>query len=372
MQRKMKLLIMSAGSLVGQNILDSLEQKRREIDVIGMNSEAANPRLVRCDRAYLVAPLHEAIRFEDDFVNIVEKEKPDMILAGRDHDVPFLSEIQERKPAFKKIIPYGDARLAVMMQDKFLSYQYAEKSNLPFADSCLYASPSDVPDLKSFLDRHPFPLLSKPRRGFGSLGVCYVMNREQLDRLLADAKDDILFQEYLGTVPDFERWARPLQYGIPLFFQIPETNQFAAQTTLSRNGDIAEIFISINTMAAGRAEYSKRIELPEIENIVLRYARTLCRDGWYGPLNIQLKQDRRNQWKVFELNPRMTGTTSARYRMGYDEIGILTDYFLPEMKLSNHTKAIKPQGEVFKYLTDNYLSDADTDHLKKTKAWEKF
>lgn len=372
MKEKMKLLITSAGSLVSQNILDCLENKRNELDVIGMDANAANPRNFRYDRTYLVSPQAETNLFVRDFEAIVKIENPDLILAGRDHDVVFLSEIKERIPALKNKIPYGSAQLAVMMQDKYLSYQYAVKNNLPFADSYLYCHHQDSGGLESFLNKHPFPVLVKPRLGFGSLGVYYVLNEEQIDCLHAEAAGgEILFQEYLGPKQDFEKYARQLKCGVPLSFQIPETNQFAVQTVISAEGIIADYFISINTMVAGRAEYSKQISNQEIEDVALKYADVLYRDGWYGPLNVQLKQDQQGLWKVFEMNPRMTGTTSARYLLGYDEIGIITDYFVPKMEISNHTKTLKQEGVVFKYLTDYYLSKADTGRLEKSKVWKK-
>lgn len=371
MNRKIKLLITSVGSLVGQNILDSLEDRRSEVEIIGLDSSANNPRNFRCDRVYQVSLLDQREHFTKDFVRIATKENPDLVLAGRDHDVIFLSGIKEQV-GFVEKIPYGDENIARMMQDKFLSYQYAEKNTLPFADSCLYSKESNAEDVKAFLRKHSFPLLAKPRQGFGSHGVFYILNQGQLDCLLEDVKNsDVLFQEYLGPKQDFEKMAASLKYGIPLFFQIPETGQFAAQTVISAEGAVAEVFISLNTMSAGRAEYSRRVCIPEIEATVKRYAETLYRDGWYGSLNLQLKQDTQSVWKVFELNPRMTGTTSARYLLGYDELSILTDYFSPEIKLPHRTETLKSKAEIFKYLTDYYLSDRDVEQLNELKIWKR-
>jgi carbamoyl-phosphate synthase large subunit len=370
--KKMKLLITSVGSLVSQNILDCLEQKRDVIDVIGLNADAANPRNFRCDRSYLVPPLDHALPFKTAFLDIVAKENPDMILPGRDHDVVFLAEIKDTLPQLKRIIPFGHARLAALMQDKWSSYRYAAENDLPFADSYSYRGPGDLGGLNDFLCVHPFPLLVKPRLGYGSLGVRYVWTGEQIDGLVADASGhEILFQEYLGPLQDFDEYRRQLKYGLPLFFQIPETSQYAAQTILSADGQIAEVFSSVNSMVSGRAEYSRRIDIPELDTVVRKYASVLSRDGWYGPLNLQLKPDRQGTWKVFELNPRMTGTTSARYKLGYDEIGLMTDFFLPEKNLPNHTKAIKPPGAVFKYLTDYYLADPHAEALKVSNVWQK-
>ncbi|NHZ84916.1 MAG: hypothetical protein GWP19_03435, partial [Planctomycetia bacterium] len=93
----MKLLITSVGSLLGQNILDSIESRRNLINVIGMNTVIENPRNFRCDTVYYVNKT-DSCNFEKDFTTIIEKENPDFILPGRDEDCVFLSDIKSKYP----------------------------------------------------------------------------------------------------------------------------------------------------------------------------------------------------------------------------------------------------------------------------------
>ena len=76
----MRLLIMSVGSLVGQNILDAIENRRNNIFVIGINSVAKNPRNFLCDRTYLTTQISNEEQFESEFIEILKKENPDLIL----------------------------------------------------------------------------------------------------------------------------------------------------------------------------------------------------------------------------------------------------------------------------------------------------
>ena len=48
-----KILIISVGSLVGQNILETLNNKRKEIKVVGTDASSEAANLYRCDSAYL-------------------------------------------------------------------------------------------------------------------------------------------------------------------------------------------------------------------------------------------------------------------------------------------------------------------------------
>lgn len=366
----MKLLITSVGSLLGQNILDSIENRRNLIDVIGMNSIAENPRNFRCDTVYLVHNTNNN-NFLTDFTTIIEKEKPDFILPGRDEDIIFLSDFKNNhKKVFEKTIPFGSSFIPHLLLDKYQTHLFCRKNQLAFADTFLYDEKSKKSELNTFIHKHNFPLLVKPRQGFGSHGVYFVLNHEQLEEFAGE--EEILIQEYLGKKDDILKYKNVFNRGIPLFFQVTEKEQYAAQTIISPDGKVGEIFITINTMVFGRAEYMKRIINKDIEKLVHEYSRIFYDYGWYGPLNFQLKPDREGVWKVFELNPRMTGTSSGRSLLGYDEFGILADLFIPDLNIPNLTGTQKVKGKVIKYLHDNLLLDDCTGKLISNKVWKKY
>ncbi len=60
---RLRLLILSVGSLLGQNVLDALEGRRERVHVIGASLAADNARLFRCDTAYLTPPTDDAFAF---------------------------------------------------------------------------------------------------------------------------------------------------------------------------------------------------------------------------------------------------------------------------------------------------------------------
>jgi len=366
----MKLLITSVGSLLGQNILDSIESRRNLITVIGMNSVIENPRNFRCDTIYHVSKT-DSSNFEKDFTTIVEKENPDFILPGRDEDCVFLSDIKSKYPdIFVNKIPFGSSFMQRIMLDKYKSFLFCKKHKLPFADTFLYKNKNNIEELNDFIEKHGYPLVVKPREGFGSQGVYFVLNKEQVKEVTKD--DEVLFQEYLGDPKDIFKYKNTFKKGIPLFFQVPEKKQYPAQTIIHPDGTCLEVFFTINTMVFGRNEYIEQLINKDIEKITHKFAKVFYKNGWYGPLNIQMKPDQKGNWKCFELSPRHTGSTSARALLGYDEIGILMDIFVPEFKIPNLTRAKKVKGQVFKYLQDNLLLDHDKEILKTNKVWNKY
>jgi len=129
----MKILITSVGSLVGQNILEVLNYSRDYFDVIGVNS-VAKAAIYECDRAYLTGQSEKPpSEYAERLLEIINEENPDLVIPARDIDITILAILQEKYPEYRGKFLCGTAELAVMMEDKWLSYQFAEKNNLPFA-----------------------------------------------------------------------------------------------------------------------------------------------------------------------------------------------------------------------------------------------
>lgn len=131
---QLKILITSISSLVGQNVLDALEGRRAGVRVIGVNSLAEAASNFRCDVCYMVPMAAEDGRYRARLLEIMESERPDLVLAGRDDDVLALAAIREQHPRFAPGITCGSLEAARTMDDKLLSYHFARKRGRPFAD----------------------------------------------------------------------------------------------------------------------------------------------------------------------------------------------------------------------------------------------
>ncbi len=108
---KIKILISSVGSFVGQNILDVLEYKgfyrRNLVTIIGTNSLAESPNNFRCDTCYTVPnTLHPD--FRNALTSIIENEKPDLIFSARDEDSAIVALIMQDNPQFQGLSPCGN------------------------------------------------------------------------------------------------------------------------------------------------------------------------------------------------------------------------------------------------------------------------
>ena len=362
-----RLLLLSVGSLVGHNVLEALQGRRDRVELIGTNLLADAPGNFRCDRCYLVPPT-KAPGFGSRMHEILANEQPDLILPGRDDDVVFLAGLQAARPELAANIPCGSPAAAAVITSKLASSRFAAEHGLVFADSVLLAEAADLAAVEDLGRTAGWPLIAKRPAGFGSQGVQIVTDAESAARLLGHGT--WLLQEYLDPPAELPTLLAQWQLGPPLFFQIPETSQYACQTVIAPDGAIAPLCLTLNTNILGRTEYVERVDLPELEAVGQAWARAMADAGWRGSLNLQCKRDRNGAWKIFELGGRMTGSTSARLLLGYDELGLLLGAFRPELGFADLSRQA-PQGAVRRLLVDAWLPWPGVDSLQQHGYWEK-
>ncbi|MGV3526197.1 MAG: hypothetical protein ACO1RX_18405 [Candidatus Sericytochromatia bacterium] len=326
-----KILLLSVGSLLGQVMLEVLASRRQHLTLIGTNSQAHTPANFACDRCYLVPPVAEGPAYHSALQRILESEQPDLILPGRDDDVRLLAHYREQHPNWAHAIPCGSAPLADIIQDKYRCFEWAQARALPFANSLLY-SPGQEAELAAFLDQLELPVLAKPRQGFGSQGVYFLDSAERISAL--GAKQEVLLQEYLGDPQRLKAYFADYAQGMPLFFQIPETEQFSAQGLIGPAGELGPVFCAQSTLIMGRTERFQEITQPELAHLYREYALALRDAGWRGVVNLQAKpHPRTGEWQAFEINLRMSGGTACRLALGFDEMGHLFKAFYPQVAL---------------------------------------
>lgn len=318
-----KLLITSIGSMVGQNVLDTLDERRDAFWVAGTTSVSAIA-LNRCDRVYLVPPSESPpSAFAHEFAEVLRREQPDVVLPGRDRDVTVLAEMASADPDLAARLPCGDPGIALMFEDKWLSHIYAQEHGLSFADSAVVSSDGDSADVRRLAERHGFPLIAKPRLGFGSRDVRLILNQRQLAAALG--VPGMIFQEYLGDTSVAGRFSADCEAaGVPLFYSL-EAPKFSLQTLIRRDGSVGTVFCTVHTMRCGRSVRVEALDDPELQQFGARYAGELAASGWRGSVNLQCQLNAAGQYTGFELNGRMTGASAARYFLGYDELGAIVE-----------------------------------------------
>lgn len=315
LQPKPKIFILSAGSLVGQNILECLASRRNRFELVAVNSHAKESSLYEFDRVYL-SPETTASAFKARVLELLEQETPDLICSGRDDDVVFLAELAESEPRWARHCLGQGLQAARIMQDKWLSYQWAVSEGLPFVPSIMA---DHLDPLKDFALKQGFPLLGKPRAGFASKGIYLITTPQQLQQI-TELKG-YLVQKYWDSAARLEAFLeQQSRLGLPLFFSF-ESPKYSLQTFISGPESWSEPFLTRHQMRNGFSMEVSCYQDAALTELGQTCARAFAANGWRGPLNIQGQYNAEQVFGIYEFNGRFTGATAARYYLGFDEVG---------------------------------------------------
>lgn len=321
---KIRLLLLSGANLVGQNILAALSGIRSRVHLTAINSVAAEPTLFNFDEVFLSRGLsEEPDLFEHLFQDVLESNAPDLVIPCRDDDVSFLARMRESRPERSARFLCGSAATATAMLDKEMSWNFSRLHGLPFVETIsAEASPESI---TCFAQEHGFPLIAKPRQGFASRGVFLVLDHEQLSQIVGTS--GYILQKFLGDATAIRNYAKSVATrGIPLFHTF-EPIKLSIQSLIAPDGRVAGMISTRNTMRQGRSDKVTLADDPEVTRLGELCAKVFSEQGWRGPLNIQCQRDLSGELCIYEYNGRFTGATSARYLLGFDEVGLAIETF---------------------------------------------
>lgn len=146
-----------------------------------------------------------------------------------------------------------------------------------------------------------YPIVVKPRVGYGAIGFKKVDSREDLEILFTDGFDPSVhvFQEYIPQTD--------LQYECAMF--VDNDNQAKTSLVFSKNR-----WFPVN---GGSSTLNITVERPDIVESCTRLVQAI---NWRGPADIDLIQDPRdNTAKIMEINPRVSGSVKICFVSGVDQ-----------------------------------------------------
>ena len=322
-QAKLRLLLLSVGSLAAQNVIEALGARRERCVLVGANSVADAAGNFRCDTVYLVPPAASGDAYISRVGELIREERPDLVIPGRDQDVLALAKLGERSPDIGSVLLTGSVAAARIMNDKVETARFAARHALPFAPTA--ANEREALDLAR---THGLPLIGKPRSGNAGRGVVVLRSNTEIGRAF-ESRPGFIAQPYLDPPPDIQALIAPFETGLPFFFSFPETTQRTIQIIVGPDGTISNPFGWISTHVGGQTTQHVRCDDPALLDAGRAYGKAAAAEGWRGPLNVQLKQTPRDGLMAFEINGRFTGGTAARALMGFDEIAEVLRRFLP-------------------------------------------
>ena len=300
-----RILITSAGSLLGRGILSTLTGRRQNLWILGGDLDPDSVGARTCDEAVGLPPVTSEA-FVEAVAKAVRTYEIDLVIPGRDPDLLALADAD---------LPMAGcpSALVEVLRDKWLTASWCYDRGLPF-----------VPSVATPIAAAPWapPLIAKPRDGSGSLGVRVLVSADQVSR--ACATPGLVLQPFLDPPVDLEP---DLSWGVPLFWEVECRAEYGVQALIGPLGEVGPWFGFVSEHRLGRNDSLARCD--ELAGFAARIVPALAGHGFRGPVNLQVRRAE-SGWQIIEINPRFSGGTSGRYLLGFDEVGWVLNRWLGE------------------------------------------
>lgn len=301
-----KVLVTGIGGNVGQGILRNIKHTQYPITIIGtdISKMSAGNHLV--DVFYEV-PFSYEEKYIDTIVEIVLKEKVDLIIPSTDYEMFYLSIHQN---SFSCKIASSGPLPAKIYLDKYLTAQYHKEKGIPFVESCL----------PSLYNGQYDNAIAKPRKGRGSRGLIKYLK----------STDGLSDEEYL-----VQRLCDGIEITTAVYVSY-KTGKFHGLITMERS------------LENGATTFCKVIKEYDCEMEKIAFEMIKC-SNLKGAFNIQSMVTNNGKIFPFEINCRISGTNSIRSHFGFTDV----KYTLDELLYDQLPETVKIlTGTAYRYLAD--------------------
>ena len=304
------VLVTSTGSIIAQGIIKSLNLANQEKDnpvkyqIIGADMSPDAPGIYRVDAGVLVPPASSP-DYIDYLINLCRKRDIKAIFVGSDDELLTIARAQtqiERESGARALVGYVD--LISKARDKWKTFEFCEINDLPYAASALPSGREE------FAREFGFPLVVKPREGYGSVHFNIAKNKEEMDfsiQAIENAGWHAVIQEFLAG------------------------EEFTTGITVDTSGKKIMSSISIKKIIKHGQTYKAFVDdFTLIRDSAERFASKL---GAKGPINIQAKLHG-DKPVIFEVNPRFSASCPIRAVAGVNEPDIIFRNILLKEEIS--------------------------------------
>jgi carbamoyl-phosphate synthase large subunit len=241
------------------------------------------------------------------------------IFPGSEPELRVMSDNRDRIEGAGLFLPINPARVIDIGMDKLATVEFLETNGFGSPRSVRMRGLDDLGQVDWF------PVIVKPAVGSGGSRDCFIAQTPRQLELVAEyiltAGSQVMIQEYVGSPED--------EYTVGVLHDMD--GKFINSIGLRRlvKGQLHQRLSALNI--TGRRELGDMLVIssgvshgyvdrfPEVTLPCERIAAAL---GARGAINVQCRLVDGNV-QVFEINPRLSGTTSIRAMVGYNEPDIL-------------------------------------------------
>lgn len=296
-QRRLKILILDQGRQA-LPFLKSLSKSGHEVISV-CNSKLSETYFSRYPSKRLIWPSYvkERNTFEQKLISFLRENNIDVTISVGDISSDILSGNREEISKYTHITS-PDYATFTNAADKLKLMQYCMDNNLP----CPKTFPLNEQNINKTDELLKYPVIVKPTRGVGAVGVIRFDNSLELFRKYSSLKKSygpLIIQEYI-----------PQKGGM----------QYQAEAFVDEKGKMKVCMVILKPryfpVKGGTSTANVTISFPEIEETT-----RLLLEGlkWRGAADVDFILDPRDQRvKILEINPRVTAGIKIGFAAGID------------------------------------------------------
>ena len=296
-----KVLVTAVGGIVAQGIIKSLKLAnlsdnsvvKYRITAGDMSAQAAG--LYRCDNGILL-PSATSTDYIESILKIARDEDMDAIYIGSDEELLIIGNSKKRIESESKAkVLSSPIDVLTTARDKWKTFLFLRENNLPVAESALPA------DDEKFVKEFGYPIVVKPREGYGSLYFYLVRCKSEMQQAISNIQKagwHALLQEYLNE----------------------SNTEYTSGVTIDRFGKYVMSSVSIQKILKNGQTYKAFVD--DYKEVRRSSEEAALKLGARGAINIQAKLIE-NKPKIFEINPRFSATCPMRSVAGINEPDIV-------------------------------------------------
>jgi carbamoyl-phosphate synthase large subunit len=318
------------GATVGSQILKALRLATTKYQIIGCDLSPLSTGLVDVDIPYIVPPAHDP-KYVETLLKICHRHNVKAVFVGSDVELKVISAARKVFTDNGVFLPINPESVIDLCFNKIQTMVRLPQLGFLVPKTIIIKSKDDLSKITDF------PVVLKPPQGGGSNNVFLAQSTKELflfGEYLLSQTPIIVIQEYLGN-PDSEYTVgvlcdmegaliNSIVIKRHILGGLSNRIKVANSTQKKELGPILAISSGISQGAV--------VDCPDIATTCESIAQAI---GCRSVLNIQCRYVNKKIY-VFEINPRFSGTTSARALVGYNEPDILLQTHLLGKKVSQH------------------------------------
>lgn len=313
------ILVSGASGIVGYGILKSL--KGTNCKLIGTTIYKESPAECFADIVEY-SPMSSMPEYIPWLISVIKKYKVDMIIPAIEVDMSIWNTHRELLEKTGTKVLLNNFELIDLCLDKWAFYRKLREYHFMY---CIDTSISQ--DFKYFTR----PFIIKPRCSYGSKGVVLIHTENQFEQYKSEIGKSLIMQEYVGNMEE--------EYTASAFFDMESKLK-------------AYIIMKRKLSKMGYTEFSEVVFIDELVGIMVELADIFKP---IGPTNFQFRRHK-GKWKLLEINPRISSSTSIKTAFNYNESIMSIKYFLENKEVSQPKIRI---GKAIRYIEDYVIYDSN-------------